>query len=226
MSTVLVIGDTHCPAMRDGYVPFLQRTADQWGADKVIHIGDLVDWNSISYHEKLPTLANAESEYKKAKQQVKRLVKAFPEADWMIGNHDCLTERKAITAGLPPSLMLNYNDMWDCPWTVHPRFDKYEFEGVLYSHGDSGPGGKFASLNQAMANFQSTVIGHFHAAGGVSYWANPAFRVFGMSVGCGIDVDKDQFNYGKRYPAKPILGCGIVVDGKSAYFEPWLLKSR
>jgi hypothetical protein len=35
-----------------------------------------------------------------------------------------------------------------------------------------------------------------------------------------------QFEYGHRIAAKPMLGCGIVLHGCRAFFEPWLLKSR
>jgi hypothetical protein len=60
----------------------------------------------------------------------------------------------------------------------------------------------------------------------VRWWANPEFRVFGMSVGCGIDINRLQFEYGRKITAKPILGCGVVLNGRQAYFEPWLLRSR
>ena len=50
---------------------------------------------------------------------------------------------------------------------------------------------------QAKDNFRSTVIGHFHSQAGAKWWANPEFRVFGMSVGCGIDVSRLQFEYGR-----------------------------
>jgi len=212
--------------MRRGYVDFLKRTADRYAVNRVVHIGDLVDWASISYHEKSPSLSNATAEYVKAKKQVASLAKAFPKADWLIGNHDALTERQAITAGLPPQLLRDYADMWDVGWTVHPRFTKLVINGVVYSHGDSGRGGQDAAFRQAKDNFRSTVIGHFHAQAGVKWWANPEFRVFGMSVGCGIDASRLQFEYGRKMPAKPILGCGVVLDGRRAFFEPWLLKSR
>ena len=79
---------------------------------------------------------------------------------------------------------------------------------------------------QAKDNFRSTVIGHFHAQAGVKWWANPEFRVFGLAVGCGIDASRMQFEYGRKITAKPILGCGVVLGGRQAYFEPWLLHSR
>lgn len=212
--------------MKRGYVRFLQNTFDSWGVDRIVHIGDLVDWNSISYHEKHPSNSNAEGEYKRALKQVRELSSAFPKVDWMIGNHDALTTRQAITAGLPVEILRHYSEMWELDWTVHERFSDLEIEGVLYSHGDNGKGGEHSAYKNAQANFKSTVQGHHHANGGVQYYANPEFRVFGMSVGCGIDVDLLRFEYGRSIKRKPMLGCGIVVNGKSAYFEPWLLGSR
>lgn len=226
MARVLVIGDTHCPGMKTGYVDFLKRVADSYDINRVVHIGDLIDWASISYHEKSPSLHNASREFAQAQKQVNRLVKAFPKADWLIGNHDSLTERQAMTVGLPREVLRDYSDLWSLKWKVHPRFAKLIIDGVLYSHGDGGRGGQDAALAQAKDQFRSTVIGHYHSQAGVRWWANPEFRIFGMSVGCGIDVNRMQFDYGRRITAKPVLGCGVVMDGKRAFFEPWLLRSR
>ena len=226
MSTVLVIPDTHCPGMRRGFVDFLKRTSDLHQPDRIVHIGDLVDWQAISYHEKNPNLGSPYEEFKKAKKQVHKLAEAFPNVDWLIGNHDALTHRQARTAGLPAEVIKSYNEIWEIDWKVYPRFSKLRIESVFYTHGDSGPGGKFAAISQAKDNFRSTVIGHFHSHAGVMWWANHEFRVFGMNVGCGIDVNLAQFDYGKRFTSKPLLGCGIVQDGKRAFFEPWLLRSR
>ena len=66
MARVLVIGDAHCPGMRRGYVEFLKRIADDYAVNRVVHIGDLADWSSISFHEKNPRLSNATAEFKKA----------------------------------------------------------------------------------------------------------------------------------------------------------------
>jgi predicted phosphodiesterase len=226
MATVLVIGDTHCPGMRRGYVDFLQQIADKHGIDRVVHIGDLVDWAAISYHEKLPGLPGAKDEVRTARRQVAQLAKAFPKADWLIGNHDSLPERQAATAGLPGELLRSQADFWQVEWNVLPRFTKYIIDGVIYSHGDAGKGGMMAALKQAKDNFQSTVVGHFHAQAGVQWYANPEHRIFGLSAGCGIDAAKLAFSYGAKFPSKPILGCGVVVNGKQAIFEPWLLKSK
>jgi hypothetical protein len=212
--------------MRTGYVDFLKRLADRYAITRVVHIGDLVDWASISYHEKHPVLRNPTLEYKRALKQVSMLSKAFPKADWLIGNHDALTERQLVTAGLPPELLRSQNDIWQIGWKVHKRFEKLEIDGVVYSHGDSGRGGIDAARLQSQDNFRSTVIGHFHGQAGVKWFANNDSRVFGLSVGCGIDADALAFEYGRKFARKPLLGCGVVLNGKQAYFEPWLLRCR
>lgn len=225
MANVLVIGDTHCPGMRTGYVDFLKRIADRHAVNRVVHIGDLVDWASISYHEKSPSLHNASKEFAAAQRQVYQLAKAFPKADWLIGNHDALTERQATSIGLPSEVLKDYADLWQVDWKVHPRFSKLVIDGNLYAHGDAGRGGQDAALTQAKSEFQSMVIGHFHSQAGVRYWANKQYRIFGLSVGTGIDASRLQFEYGVKFTAKPILGCGVVL-GDRAFFEPWLLKSK
>jgi predicted phosphodiesterase len=233
VARVLVISDTHCPGMRAGYVDFLKRVADDYAVTRVVHIGDLVDWASISYHEKSPSLRNATQEYAKARKQVAALARAFPKADWLIGNHDALTERQAVTAGLPPELLRDYADMWDVGWTVHPRFSKLLIDGVVYSHGDSGRGGQDAAFQQAKDNFRSTVIGHFHNQASVR-WCPPR-AVCGCArlrraprLRCETTGSRavPWFEYGRRFAHKPILGCGVVLNGKQTYFEPWLLRSR
>lgn len=225
MSTVLVIPDTHCPVMREGFVSFLKRMADRWSPNKIVHIGDLVDNHAISFHEKHPGLSSPKDEFQKAKKQIAQLVKAFPKADWLIGNHDALTERQAMSAGLPPEVLKSYNELWEIPWKVHERFSELIIDDVVYMHGE-GPGGMYAHGNRAKARFRSVVMGHLHSNAGVIWHATPEDRAFGMAVGCGVDNTALQFLYGKPFPRKPILGCGVVVNGKQAYFEPWILPTR
>lgn len=212
--------------MKRGYVRFLQGIADEYQPDRIVCIGDLVDWHSISYHESHPALSSPVQEVRKARRQVKSLTDIFPKAEWLIGNHDDLVRRKARTCGLPDDVLVDPASYWGIDWKVHPRFSRFTIDGVEYSHGENGPQGQYAAINQAKARFRSVVIGHLHANAGVSYYCNGEFRVFGMSVGCGVDVDKMEMEYGKKFTRKPILGCGVVIDGKRAFFEPWLLKSR
>jgi predicted phosphodiesterase len=225
MSRVLIISDTHAPCMLPEAIDFLRDTYKAWKCDKVIHIGDVVDWHCISYHEKDLSQINFSHEFQDAKKQVKQLTKVFPEVEILTGNHDSLPHRKACTAGLPGVVIRGNNEIWETPkgWKWHPRFSKIDVDNVLYLHGDHGRGGKFPAILDAQDMFQSVVEGHFHASAGVEYHANHNNLVFGMQVGCLVDHEHAQQEYGVKFNRKPILGCGVVLEGEYAYFEPMKL---
>ena len=115
MSRVLVIGDTHCPAMLDEYPEFLQTTYEAWDCDKVVHIGDLADFHAISFHQNEFGLESIERELDLAREQVLELTALFPDVEYLTGNHTALPARQAREAGLPPSMMLSLGQLMDLP---------------------------------------------------------------------------------------------------------------
>lgn len=222
MSRVLIIGDTHAPCVIDGYVDFLLDCKRAWKCDRVVHIGDLVDNCALSYHLKKPSQKNPIHEYQLAMEQVQQITKAFPKVDLMLGNHDVLPYRWAKEVGIPESMMKDFKSIFKIPkgWTVNPRFSQIEIDNVLYFHGDRG---RSSALVNACKEFKSCVIGHFHSRAGVEFYANSYARVFGLSVGVGLDYRHAQMEYAMKFTAKPIVGCGIVLDGNTPIFEPMLL---
>jgi hypothetical protein len=44
-----------------------------------------------------------------------------------------------------------------------------------------------------------------------------------MNVGCGVDRKSLAMKYGEDYIRKPVIGCGVVVDG-APYLELMKLK--
>lgn len=222
---VLAIGDTHCPGMLPKYVEHLQRIADAWDCDEFVHVGDLVDWHAINFHGRTAGTPNVEREVDLARKQVAKLSGAFPRCHWLIGNHDSLPERQAEKSGLPLDIFRNPIEYWGLPdgWKVYQRWDRVVLDDVWYEHGESGPQGELAAKNQAIANMQSTAVGHLHQNAGVNWFANENKRVFGMSVGCGIDWRELQFRYGRKFKKKPVIACGVVIDGEFPYVEPMLL---
>lgn len=221
MARVLVIGDTHCPGMHPRYPSFLKRIHKKYDCNRVVHIGDLVDNAAISYHEKNPYGSSAFDEYCKAKMQVHKLYSIFPEVDWILGNHDSLTERQCVTAGVLPEMLRDHQEIWNVPgWTVHPRYSRLRIDNCSYAHGDSGLAGMYSAVKNARVNFTSWIQGHTHQEAGVWYTTVHDSRVFGLNTGCGIDADHLAFNYGRKFNKRPTLGCGVVIQGKQAYFEP------
>lgn len=227
MSRVLVIGDTHCPAMHEAYPDFLEEMYDVWSCDRVVHIGDLVDFHAISYHQKQFGLQDIEREMEAASEQVAILTRMFPKVDYLIGNHSALPTRQAADAGLPPSMLKSLAEIVGLPktWTVHARHHDLLIDGVIYRHGDKGRSNQSnAAFVNAQMEFQSVVQGHYHAQAGVVYGANQQTRYFGLQVGCGTDPRSQYMDYSKIYTKRPLLGCGIVLDGDYAAFEPMHLE--
>ncbi len=214
MSRVLVIGDTHCPAMHPKYIGFLKKIEKKYKCNRVVHIGDSVDWNAISFHEKCPHMPSPAEEYKLAKKQIAKLYKAFPDLDYMVGNHSDLPARKARATGLPEDVLRPFNELWDVPrWRVHERMDDFILDGVIYRHGDKEKKGRMAALNNAKEQHAPVVQGHFHAQFGIEYAANQFRAIWGMQVGCGVQPGHPNMKYSKQYSARPILGCGVVING-------------
>jgi len=221
---VLVIGDCHAPCMHKDYIPFLKKMQKKHGCKRVVHIGDLVDWSAISYHEKDPRMPGLKEEFEAAWKQVRELHAAFPEVDFLVGNHDALPYRKAQTIGLSEDMLRSFEDFWALEgWTIHPRFHDLIIDGVVYRHGDKCKGGQMAAHKNSVAEFRSLVQGHLHAQAGIVYHANQDACVFGMQVGCGCDHKHPAMNYGRVYAAKPIVGCGVVYSSRLAFFEPAFL---
>ena len=205
---VMVIGDTHLPFEHRDYLKFCKRIHNAYKPRYVVHIGDLVDNHAISYHEKDPDGLSPADEMAKVDSKLKLWFNAFPKVKLCMGNHDNLVGRKCKTYGLPSRVLKPMDELWNFPkgWEYA---DEYEIGDVLYMHG-IGCSGKTPHLTRAQANRQSTVIGHCHSVAGTQSDATRKDCIFGMCVGCGINRKLREFAYGKPFPKKPIIGCGIV----------------
>ena len=220
-----IIGDTHCPFEIAGYREFCYETFNRFGCTEIVHIGDEVDNCALSFHEKDPSGMDAESEAEKAQAAMDKWYSTFNQVKICVGNHSALPFRQATSAGIPKRFLKSYEEIWCAPkgweWKL-----QWEIDGVLFEHG-TGSSGQNAAKNRAIANRQSTVIGHCHSFGGVSYMASRNDIIFGMNVGCGIDNSAYSFAYGRTFPRKPTIGCGVVLDGgRTALFIPMNLGSK
>lgn len=216
---VLVISDTHIPFEHKHYLSFCKEIQKRVKCTEVVHIGDLVDNHSISYHEHDPDGWAPSDEMKEADKHLKKWFKAFPTLKLCRGNHDGLVDRKGKTVGLPKRCFKQFRDIWTLPKGWEDAFE-FQINGVKYTHG-TGYAGKFSHVQAAYDNRQSTVIGHTHSIAGVEWSANSKDIIFGMNVGCGVDRKKYAFTYGKDFRRKPILSVGVVTDkGRYAQVIP------
>ena len=215
---VLIIGDTHFPFEEEGYLDFCLDVQKRVRCGTVVHIGDLVDNHSISYHEHDPNGWSPADEMKEVDKHLRAWFKAFPTLRLCRGNHDRLVDRKGKTTGLPQRVFRKFREIWNLPDGWQDDFS-FEIDGVIYTHGSLVS--KNAHVQQAYDNRQSTVTGHTHSTSGIEYIANNRDCIFGANVGCGINRKKYAFAYGKDFRRKPIVSCGVVTDkGKYAQIFP------
>tara|TARA_R110000765_G_scaffold235196_1_gene338207 strand:+ start:508 stop:1293 length:786 start_codon:yes stop_codon:yes gene_type:complete len=226
-----IIGDTHEPfCIKEteehlSYRQFCYEVFNRFGCSEIVHIGDEVDNHALSYHENSTEAFDALREAELAQEAMNEWYEMFPDVKVCVGNHSALPFRKATTSGIPKRFLKTYEEIWEAPkgwkWEL-----QWEIDGVLYEHG-TGSSGVSGARNRAISNRQSTVMGHSHSFGGVSYMASRNDMIFGMNVGCGLDINSYAASYGTHFPKKPTIGCGVVLDGgKTAIFIPMDLGSK
>ena len=166
---VLCIGDIHEPVCRKGYLEFCQNTYDEYDCDKVVFLGDTVDWHAVSFHANHPESPSAWDEYQLALNGIHKWYDAFPDATVTIGNHDSRIIRLAESVNIPSKFIRDYKDTWQTPkweWV-----DDIKIDNVYYFHG-IGYGGLHPSFNAARHLGMSCVMGHVHSVAGVK-WCDP-----------------------------------------------------
>jgi predicted phosphodiesterase len=213
--SVLVVGDTHFPFVKKGYLDFCLDIQRRVKCRQVVHIGDLCDNHAISYHEHDPNGRSPIDEMVEADKHLKQWFKAFPSLFLCKANHD-LVDRKARTEGLPDRLFRPFREIWGLPKGWKNEFN-FEIDGVMYQHG-TGYSGETAHIKAAYNNRQSCVIGHTHSFLGGGYIANEKDKIFGVNCGCGIDRHSYAMNYGRDFKSKPIIGCAVITD-KGRYWQ-------
>jgi hypothetical protein len=179
----------------------------------------MFDVNNVSRFSNDPNGLSAVAEYELAMKKAQIWYTVFSHMELLMGNHDNRYYDVARALGIPDYALNSYRSIYKIPdtWKIH---DELNINGVKYFHGSGR--GKNAFITAAERLGSSVVIGHNHTVAGVKYFKMKDRQYFGMSVGCGIDTDRYAFKYQERNMAKPVLGCGVVLDGgKTGLFLPF-----
>ncbi len=222
-SRVLVISDMQIPFQHPDALEFLSLVADTYQTQEVVNIGDSLDLCALSRFVRDPNGKSAKDEYEMSLPILKELYERFPIGTEVYSNHNGRLYDRVMEAGIPRSFVKNMQEIMKAPSTWDFKW-YHEIDGVKYVHGD-GFGGNTAAREAAVINRQSTVIGHHHSHGAVYYIANEKEMIFGMNVGCLIDINAYAFNYARKNKFKPTLGCGVVLEGVPM-FVPMLLDKK
>jgi len=167
-----------------------------------------LDNHAFSYHEADPNGYSAGTELEIAIKMIKEWYDCFPDADVIIGNHDRMASRKAMSGGVPSEWIKSYNDVLKTPkwnWT-----ERIVYDNVQFVHGEGG-----TARTKSKNDMMSTCQGHIHTQAYVEWSVGRNFRVFGMQCGCGVDSKSYAAAYAKNFK-KQAIGCGVIIGGHTA----------
>jgi len=210
---ILVISDLHAPYHHKDSIAFLASIKKEYKPTHVVNTGDEVDYHALSFHASDPDLDSASVELTRAAATMQQLEKIFPNMDLVHSNHGSMVYRKAKVAGMPRHVLKGYNEIlgvgegwkWHNDITLPNPFGK----PIFVCHGR-----KKNSEAYARSLGCNVIQGHYHEDFRIGYFNSPGGTVWGMNVGCLIDDVELAFDYNKINPGKPMLGTGIIINGK------------
>lgn len=212
--SIVVMPDLHAPYHHRHALAFMAAVKAKFNPDLVVNLGDEADKHAMSFHDSDPNLKSAGDELEATKPVIAELHKLFPHMLLCDSNHGSMHYRKAKAHGMPVQYLMSYRDIllpgirskgwqWAENWRVRTPMGE-----VLFKHQASG-----AILIDASHNQCNLVVGHHHGKFTIEYGASSARLYWGAFFGCLIDKDSLAFAYGKHTMYKPILGCGVIING-------------
>ena len=211
--SILIISDTHFPYQHPDAISFLASLKKEFKPDKIVHIGDEVDYHALSFHPSDPDLYSSGHELLEAINSLEPLYNLFPKVDIVESNHGSMVYRKQKHHGIPRSVFKSYREALMAPrgwkWHFDLTLEMSNGRRVYFTHGKtSRPGG----LSQTMG--MSTVQGHYHERFEVIYWANPNGLFFDLRVGCLANDKSLAMAYNNTNLKRPIMGCAVILEGQ------------
>lgn len=212
---VLVIGDLHSPYIIDWYLEHCREVQQRYNCGTVVYIWDIVDFHSISYHEKSPEELNPRGEIARARQILKIWYATFPKAIVTLWNHDQLPRRQARTMWLLKEYLHTPETIFESPKT-YKFVDEIVLNWVLYTHWSTSD-----AFKKCIIEWMSMVSWHKHTLCWVQYTQTRSWKVRGMQVWAWIDYKAETFSYSKTSSKHPITACWVVINKwKEAYILP------
>jgi len=223
MKNTIIISDTHFPYEHRDTFPFLKALKDYWDIEDAKHTGDIVDNHFGSFHNVEQECLSAPKEHKLACKKIKKLEEIFPELTVVLGNHDILSERKAIAAGIQLPHLRSFNDRYDVNWKWKEEdfFKVDQYNHCLLKHSISA-----STVNNAAKFSHCSIQGHHHSVYGIHYSSDSHTLRWSATVGCLIDAHSPAFNYDRAIVLKrAVIGCMVMVDNNPVLTPMRLTKS-
>ena len=206
----LIISDIHAPFVKVGFLEHCIKVYHDFNCTQVTFIGDVLDQHFPSAYDVDPDGMSHKDETAMARAVLQPWYNAFPDAEVCIGNHDQRVHTQAFKAGIAKEWIRDYSDVMETPgWNWQESFDHF---GVRYVHGHGPGGGNNGAYNRMLHWDMSVVQGHWHTSSFTRWKVSESVRLFGMQLGCGIDIKAYAMAYGKTSMKKPVIECAVVLD--------------
>lgn len=222
---VLLISDQHFPYNHPDIIAFLTAIKKRYRPDRIINLGDELDYHAISFHNHDPDLMSPSDELQTAINRITPLYKLFPKMDLLESNHGSLVYRKGKFGGLPMDVFKSYREVLGAPkgWNWHRELiitlsDKSQ---LYLCHG---------KINDVLRHSQmigmNVCVGHFHERFEIRHWTSKTGKLhWGMVSGCLIDDGSLAYAYNKQNIQRPIIGTSIIIEGRPKLI-PLLMKEN
>ena len=202
-SRVGIIGDSTRPTSWTGTSTSVRRRSTHGDVDTIVHIGDMFDNHSLSFHDSEPMLHNVAGEYESAFDRAKDWYEAFPTATLIMGNHDRIPARQLRKLGMEPSIFMKpIEELFVCPragpWPIRSRSTTCSTTTVRLRAAST------ASVRTRRRGCGAPYQGHNHSNAGISATAtDQELGLGGMAVGCGVNHEHMAFAYARTSPRSP-----------------------
>lgn len=207
-SNILVIGDTHIPYHNPKYLDFCVSLQKKWNCGTIIHIGDILDFQSTTYHTPHPDGLSPYYELEISKLEIENWKKAFPNMTVIMGNHDRRISRKLFDSQISSQWQFSLKEVLNVNWDF--KID-YEYNGIYFCHGE-GTTARVTALQKQMP----VVQGHRHSE---SYIDFPAKNLFAVQCPIGIDRKTIAFEYAKTDTKEWLTGATVILNSKTPIIE-------
>ena len=215
----------HIPYHHIDTLPFLKAVKEKYKPDRVVCLGDEIDHHALSFHDSDPDLFSAGKELEKSIECLKPIYKLFPSVDIVESNHGSMVYRKGKHHGVPRHCLKSYRDILEAPrgWKWHTDLT-IQLSNKLRVYFCHGRGSNVLKVSQELS--MCVVQGHYHNKFSINYWGNPFHLNWGMQIGCMIDDKSLAFAYNKTIVKRPIIGHGIIINGRPKLLPMVLDKKR
>lgn len=164
----LAVGCTHFPYQDQASIDWVLAQIKKRRPDVIIHLGDMIDAESLSDHPKGMSTPTLEEEYRSASEFCAKVNDAAPRARkvWMMGNHEqrALRSNHAhISSLIDPKRHMKPVKKWKIVPYIYDRSGTYSLGQVTFAHGfNVGQSGCKKEVVQFCAQYGLYVYAHTH----------------------------------------------------------------